>query len=135
MIAFMVDLQDQPGELARVAEAIAQKGINITAFSGATMGGRGAVMLVTNDEEGTRRALRDAGCQVTESELVTASLEHQPGSLAAAARKLADAGINITGALPTGMSDGKVSIAFATDQPAKARQVIGMAEPAGIGVG
>ena len=135
MIAFIVDMQDQPGELARVTEAIAQKGINITAFSGATAGGRGAVMLVTNDEEGTRRALADAGCQVKESELVTTSLEHQPGSLAAAARKLADAGINISGALPIGMSDGKVSIAFATDQPAKARELIGSAEPAGIGVG
>ena len=135
MIAFIVDLQDKPGEVARVAEAIAQKGINITGFSGATAGGRGAVILVTNDEEGTRRALADAGCQVTESELVTASLEHQPGSLAAAARKLADAGINISGALPVGMSEGKVSIAFATDQPAKARELIGSTEPAGIGVG
>ena len=121
MIAFIVDLQDKPGEVARVAEAIAQTGLNITGFSGATAGGRGAVILVTNDEEGTRRALADAGCQVTESELVTASLEHQPGSLAAAARKLADA--------------GKVSIAFATDQPAKARELIGSTEAAGIGVG
>lgn len=135
MIAFIVDLQDQPGELARVAEAIAQKGINITGFTGATAGGRGAVMLVTNDEEGTRRALADAGCTVRESELVTASLEHKPGSLAAAARTLADAGINIAGAMPVAMSEGKVSIAFATDQPAKARGLIGSNEPAGIGVG
>lgn len=134
MIAFIVDLQDKPGELARVTEAIAEKGINITAFSGATAGGRGAVMLVTNDEDGTRRALAAAGCQTTEAELVTASLEHRPGSLAAAARKLADAGINVSGALPIGMSEGKVSIAFATDQPAKARELIGSAEPAGIGV-
>lgn len=135
MIAFMVDLQDKPGEVARVAEAIAQKGINIEGFSGATAGGRGAVILVTNDEEGTRRALADAGCQVTESELVTASLGHQPGSLATAARTLADAGINIQGALPVGMSEGKVSVAFATDQPAKARELIGSSEPAGIGIG
>ena len=135
MIAFIVDLKDQPGELARVTEAIAQKGINITGFSGATAGGRGAVMLITNDEDGTRRALADAGCQVTESELVTAALDHRPGSLAAAARKLADAGINISGAQPIGMSEGKMSMAFATDQPAKARELIGSTEPAGIGVG
>ena len=134
MISFIVDLQDKPGELARVTEAIAQKGINITGFTGATAGGHGAVMLVTNDEEGTRRALADAGCTVRESELVTASLEHRPGSLAATARKLADAGINISGAMPVGMSEGKVSIAFATDQPAKARELIGATEPAGIGV-
>ena len=135
MIAFIVELDDKPGELARVTEAIAQKGINITGFSGATAGGRGGVMIVTNDEEGTRRALADAGCQVTEAELVTIALEHKPGSLAAAARTLADAGINVQGALPVGMSEGKVSIAFATDQPAKARELIGSAEAAGIGVG
>ena len=135
MIAFIVELDDKPGELARVTEAIAQKGINITGFSGATAGGRGGVMIVTNDEEGTRRALADAGCQVTEAELVTTALEHKPGSLAAAARTLADAGINIAGALPVGMSEGKVSVAFATDQPAKARELIGSGEAAGIGVG
>lgn len=134
MIAFSVDLEDKPGELARVTEAIAQKGINIIGFSGATAGGRGAVLITTNDEEGTRRALAEAGCQVREAELVTASLEHKPGSLAATARKLADAGINISGAMPVGMSEGKVSVAFATDQPAKARELIGSTAPAGIGV-
>lgn len=135
MIGFIVDIQDQPGELARVTEAIAQKGINITAFTGLTTGASGAVLLATNDEEGTRRALADAGCQVRDVELVAASIDHKPGGLAAAARKLADAGINIQAALPMGMSEGKVSIAFATDQPAKARELIGAAEPAGIGVG
>ena len=135
MNAFIVDLKDQPGELARVAEAIAQKGINITAFTGLTAGGSGTVLLTTNDEEGTRRALADAGCEVRDVELVAASIDHKPGGLAAAARKLADAGINIQAALPMGMSEGKVSIAFATDQPAKARELIGTAEPAGIGVG
>ena len=93
------------------------------------------MILVTNDEDGTRRALADAGCTVMESELVTASLKHQPGSLAAAARTLADAGINVQGALPVGMGDGTVSVAFATDQPAKARELIGSTAPTGIGVG
>jgi hypothetical protein len=68
-------------------------------------------------------------------ELVAASINDKPGALAAAARKLADAGINIQAALPMGMSQGKMSMAFATDQPAKARELIGSAEPAGIGVG
>ena len=135
MIAFIVELDDKPGELARVTEAIAQKGINITAFTGLTTGGSGAVLLATNDEAGTRQALADAGCKVRDVELVAASIDHRPGGLAAAARKLSDAGINIQAALPMGMSDGKVSIGFATDQPAKARELIGSAEPAGIGVG
>ena len=135
MNAFIVELTNKPGELARVTEAIAQKGINIEGFAGATAGGAGAVVLVTNDEAGTRRALADAGCSSREVELVMASLDHVPGSLAAATRKLADAGINIEAAMPTGMTGDKVTVSFATDNPAKAREILGASQPAGIGVG
>ena len=135
MNAFIVDLTNQPGELARLTDAIAQKGINITSFAGATAGGSGAVVVVTNDEAGTRKAITDGGFRAREIELVTASLEHAPGSLAAAAKKLADAGINIEAALPTGMASGNVSVSFATDKPAKAREILGVSEPTGIGVG
>ena len=135
MNAFIVELTNKPGELARVTEPIAQKGINIEGFAGATAGGAGTVVIVTNDEAGTRRALSDAGCNAREVELVMASLDHAPGSLAAAARKLADAGINIEAAMPTGMAGDKVTVSFATDNPAKAREILGAAQPAGIGVG
>jgi hypothetical protein len=135
MNAFIVDLMNKPGELARLAEAIAQKGINITGFAGATAGGTGTVVLVTNDEAGTRSAISEKGFRAREIELVMAALENKPGSLAAAAKKLADAGINVEAALPTGMSGENVSIAFATDNPAKARELLGAAAPTGIGVG
>ncbi len=135
MNAFIIELRNEPGSLAKLAEAIAQRGINITAFGGVTAGATGSVALVTNDEEGTRRALSEGGMMAREVELVTASLENKPGALAATTRKLADAGINIEAALPIGMSEGKVSVAFATDKPAMARELIGSAQPAGIGVG
>ena len=37
MNAFIVDLENKPAELAKVAEAIAEKGIDITGFSGSTL--------------------------------------------------------------------------------------------------
>jgi hypothetical protein len=135
MNAFIVELTNKPGELAELADAIAQKGINIEAFAGTTAGGAGSVVLVTNDEAGTRRAIADAGCSSREVELVMASLEHAPGSLAAATKKLADAGINIEAALPTGMAGDKVTVSFATDNPAKAREILGASMATGIGVG
>ncbi|MCI0584801.1 MAG: hypothetical protein L0227_18255 [Chloroflexi bacterium] len=131
MNAFIVELKNKPGELARATEAIAQKGINILGFTGATCGDSGSIVLLTNDEAGTRRALGDAGFKPREAELVVASLANQPGSLAMVARKLADAGVNIEAALPTGMEGGNVSVAFATDNPGKARQIIG--EKAAVG--
>ena len=132
MNAFIVELKNKPGELARATEAIAQKGINILGFSGATCGDSGSIVLLTNDEAGTRRVLGDAGFRPREVELVVASLANQPGSLAATARKLADAGINIEAAMPSGMEGNKVSVAFATDNPSNARQLIG--EGAAVGV-
>ena len=125
MNAFIVELENKPGELARVTEAIAQKGINILGFTGATCGDSGSIVLLTNDEAATRSALAGAGCPTREVELVVASLGHTPGTLAAVARKLADAGVNIVAALPTGMDGGNISIAFATDNPTRAREAIG----------
>ncbi len=131
MNIFIVDLKHQPGELAKATEAIAQKGINITAFSGVTCGSSGTVALLTSDDAGARRALTEAGYRPREIEVVTATMPNTPGTLAAMARKLGDAGINVEVALPTSMADGKVTVAWATDQPAKARGVLGAAEPVG----
>ena len=129
MKLFIVDLVDKPGELARASEAIAAKGINIRAFGGVACGGSGMVALLTNDEAGTREALDAAAFISRELEVVTTTLEHSPGTLAATARKLADAGINIEATIPTAMSGGNVTLAFAVDQPAKAREVLGIGAP------
>lgn len=124
MNVFIVELKNQPGELARVAEAVARTGIDITGFSGVTSGGSGSVALLTSDEAGTRQALSEAGCTVREVEAVSVSMTNRPGALAEAARKLADAGINIEAALPVEGDGTNVTVAWATDQPARAQSVL-----------
>ena len=131
MNIFIVDLKHQPGELAKAAEAIARKGVNITAFSGVTCGGDGKIALHTDNDVETRRALSEAGYRARELEVVPVTFGNTPGALAKTARKLADAGINIEYALPVSMTDNKVTLAFATDQPSKARGVLGITEPVG----
>ena len=126
MNAFIINGQDRPGELARVAEAVAERGINITSISCIAWDGVGAIALTTNDEAGTRSILAQKGFESREIELVPASLEDKPGALAGVTRKLADAGINIELLLPMGMRDGKVTVAFATSDPAKTRATISM---------
>lgn len=125
MNAFIVEVKNKPGELAKVTEALAEKGVNITGFTGASSGGKGTVCLLTSDDTAARRALQDAHYRPREIELVVATLADKPGSLAEAARRLGNAGVNIEAALAVGMSGGNISVAFATDNPAKARTVIG----------
>ena len=129
MDAFIVDLKNKPAELAKVAEAIAEKGIDITGFSGSTHGDSGTLTLVTDNEAATRRVLTDGGWKFHTIEVVEASLPNKPGTLAEVARRLAKAGVNIEAAFPAGMTGSSTHIVFATDNPAKAKQALG--EPVG----
>jgi hypothetical protein len=124
MNAIIVDLKNKPGEFAKVADALANKGINITGFAGVTTGDSGAVVLVAEDESGARDALTQGGWTYRSVELVTGSFADRPGTLAAGAHLLADAGVNVEAALPMGTRDGMVQVAFATDNPAKARSLL-----------
>ena len=54
-------------------------------------------------------------------------LRQEPGTLAKAARRLADAGINIEALLPIGMEGNEVHVAFVTNDAVKARQVLSSA--------
>lgn len=124
MNAFIVELEHKPGSFAKMAEAIAASGINITSVSGTTCGTKGSVAMLTNDEPGTRRALAAAHYTYRDIEVVPSTLEDKPGTLAAATRKLADAGVNIEAILPTGMSGNRVTVGFATDNPSRARTAL-----------
>jgi hypothetical protein len=135
MNIFIVSLTNKPGALAEVTEAIAAKGIDITSFGGVTCGGDGALAILTNDEAGTRKALSDAHCNVRELEVVSATLQNRPGELAKLTRKLAEAGLNLEVAIPTGMSGTTATIAIATNDPAKTRTILGSTERIGAGIG
>ncbi len=125
MNAFIVELGNQPGSLASVAKATAERGINITGIAGATVGNQGAISLITNDEAGTRSCLDAHGFTYREIGLVSAALEDHPGSLADAARRLADADVNIEALLPTGMDGNRITVAFGVDNVDAAKQALG----------
>jgi hypothetical protein len=122
--AFIVDLKNKPSELAKVTEAIAQKGIDITGFSAAACGDSGTLAFATDNEAETHRALTGGAWTFRTIELVEASLVNRPGALAEVARKLAKAGVNIEAAFPTGMIGGSVHVAFVTDDQTKAKETV-----------
>jgi hypothetical protein len=126
MNAFLVDLDNKPGSLAAAAEALAAKGVNILGVSGTSCGDGGRAAIVTADDATTRTALQDARIKFKEMEATEVSLRHEPGSLAKAARRLADEGVNIEAIFPTGMTGDDISVAFVTSNPAKAKEALAM---------
>lgn len=53
---FTLQLDDQPGSLARVAGALGERGVNITGIVGVAEDTDGALMLTTSDAAATREA-------------------------------------------------------------------------------
>jgi hypothetical protein len=58
---FTVQLDDRPGSLARVATALAERGVNITGIVGVAEDTDGALMLTTSDPGATREAFAALG--------------------------------------------------------------------------
>ena len=58
---FTVQLDDKPGSLARVAAALGERSVNITAIVGVAEDTDGALMLVTSDPAATREAFQAMG--------------------------------------------------------------------------
>ena len=100
MSVFTVDLKNQPGELARLCEAIAGSGINLI-LCATTRGEDGTVVFIADDETSAQTVLQDSGIPYTMRPALTIRLENQPGAGAATFRKLADAGVNADLLLPS----------------------------------
>lgn len=124
MIAFIVDLKNKPGELAKAAKTIADRAINVTGFGGTVCGDSATAIFLTGDESGTRQALNGGQLKFREVEYQTIRLADHPGTLYEATKRLADSGVNIEAVVPTGMAGGNVHLAFLTDNPQKAKQAL-----------
>ena len=125
MRAFIVNLDNRPGTLADLGEALGERGINITGLAGTTWEGNGAAAIVTNDDDGATAALDEAGLAYRQVEVVSVTLEDRPGALGEAARRLATAGVNIELILPSGMQGSRITLAIGVDNIEGAREALG----------
>jgi hypothetical protein len=121
---FIVEATNHPGELARVADVIAQRGVNIEAFS-LGYGSKGALAFVGHDEKGIKSALTAEGITHKEVPCLTIWLEDKPGAVAKTAKRLADAGVNIEFFAPVEYkTDRRATIAIGVDKIDAARSAL-----------
>jgi len=91
-----VILEDRPGSLAKVGEALGKAGVNIDGICGTTIEGKGVVHILVEDAAKARRALEANHFQVAgELEVLVLEVEDRPSVLGNIARRLANAGVNI----------------------------------------
>jgi hypothetical protein len=126
MQAFLIELIDEVGDLARIANVIAGKQINITGFSGASRGAGGTAVVTVADNDVTEleQTLQGIPVGYREYELVEITFEDHVGALAAKADLLANAGVSIEAAIPTCTNANDIVINFAVSDPDAARQAL-----------
>ncbi|HEU5083559.1 MAG TPA: ACT domain-containing protein [Acidimicrobiales bacterium] len=96
MMDLTIEVENEPGALARVARAISDAGVNIAAATFAKPGDMAELHILVPHAEAARHALGISNLAVTrEREVVVVEAKDRPGELADLARKVAEAGINL----------------------------------------
>ena len=91
-----VIIEDRPGTLGDMGEALGKAGINIEGCCGFRSEGKGIIHILVEDVVAAQRVLQQAGLEVRdERQVLTLEVEDRPGVLGDVTRRIAKAGVNI----------------------------------------
>jgi hypothetical protein len=119
-----IQLTNKPGDLARVAQALARRGVNIKSLAAMSINGVAMARILPDDIVVARSAFEEAHVRFTESEVHLVLLENQAGVVASVTERLGGAGVNLEAVYITGVADGLIELAIVTDNPKKAKKIL-----------
>lgn len=126
MREFRVTLHQRPGELARLAELLSRRGLNLRSVSGLADGGKAIICLVCDDVAGLRTALEESRIQFEEAELLTQLMEDRAGEISKLASRLAQAGVNLTSLYILTRESPLIEVGYTVDDAKKAKKALGI---------
>jgi hypothetical protein len=95
-IDLVIDLENTPGALAKVAAAISDAGVNLAAATCLGAGERAELHILVPHAEAARHALAISHVAVSrEREVVVVEVADEPGVLADLTRRIARAGVDL----------------------------------------
>ena len=95
-VDLVIDIENTPGALAKVAAAISDAGVNIAAATCIGTGDRAELHILVPHAGAARHSLAISHVAVTrEREVVVVDVEDRPGVLADLTRKIARAGVDL----------------------------------------
>ncbi|TMG53036.1 MAG: ACT domain-containing protein [Chloroflexi bacterium] len=120
----VVETEDRPGVIAEIGELFGQARVNIKAAAAFSQNGSGHLHFVVDNADRALAALKVGGWKVTaKREVLSVSLGDEAGELGRYARRLAEAGVNITALYTAGERAGEKELIVAVDDLAAARRV------------
>ena len=91
----VISIENSPGRLYEVSEALGQAGINMRALNLVDTGAFGQLRLLVSDVAKARQILMQMQLPAFVNEVVAAEIEDKPGSLARVLKPLKDAMVNV----------------------------------------
>ena len=118
-------LDNRPGMLARVADALAEAKINIFAITTSDTVDHSVIRLVVSDYRRALHVFEEYGTLVVEDDVLMFEGSNKPGEMARIAHRLADAKINIEYCYSATPPDSKKGLLILrVSNPAKALKVL-----------
>jgi hypothetical protein len=125
-VEIVIETEDRPGVIADLGELLGDANVSITAAAAVVADGKGILHFVVDDADSALGALRRGGWKVRRSrEVLAVSLDDRPGELGRYARRLAEAGINISALYTAGSRGGDREIIVAVDDLNEVRRATG----------
>ncbi len=88
-------VESTPGQLGRIAKALGDAKLNITAFTAYGTGGESPIRLQVSSPAKAKKILQDFGFRVSEEEVLRLTVSDKPGALGEIGGRLGRAGINV----------------------------------------
>jgi len=117
-------LQNTPGALARLCQALAEDKVNVLAMN---LESSGVLHLVPDNPVHAAGLLRDRDYALEERDVLYVQLPNGPGAIGSATRMLADAGVNIDYAFASAITDDQMTaLIVAVNDAQRASAAAGM---------
>jgi len=122
---FCVEVDNTPGQFARVCAALKNNGVKVFGIVTERMGNQGFIRMITEDEVIARTALDDAGLFFSENKVLVKSFTNDSHELYTLAQKLSSSNINIDSMYLVTSNKNKVNMVFSTENIQKTAQLLG----------
>ncbi len=119
-----VFLENQAGKAGNCCKILKEAGVNLLALSIADTKDFGILRIITDDNAKALSALKGAGFLSSEVELVAVEVPDQAGALSDLLIVLGGGGVNVEYAYSYAEADGHAKIAFKTNAPEKAVELL-----------
>ncbi len=94
-------VESTPGQLGRIAKALGDAKVNLTAFIAYTQQGESPCRLQVSSPAKAKKVLEGLGVRITEEEVLRLTVPDKPGMLGEIGARLGSAGINVEYAYAT----------------------------------